>query len=226
MHRTLKAETTRPAANTFQGQQRKFNRFIEECIQERPHEALGMLTPASYDIASSRMMPRTIAPFEYPDHFEVRYVSASVGIRWNHRWVNVSQTCKGQYLGLEEIEENVWDVFYGPIKLVRFHEDKMRIEDEHGRLERQRRKTRKVLPRCLDDFASQVPGHSPKGAVNNTAAVPTKRPLGGVALQEAVNSTSSVNQIVGGSLTPARCIADIRSSEFMKADAAPPEAKQ
>lgn len=42
MHRTLKAETTRPAANTFQGQQRKFNRFIDEFNQERPHEALGM----------------------------------------------------------------------------------------------------------------------------------------------------------------------------------------
>ena len=53
-------------------------------------------------------MPSKIAPFEYPDHFEVRYVSANGGIRWNHRWVNVSQTCSGQYIGLEEIDHQLW----------------------------------------------------------------------------------------------------------------------
>lgn len=100
-----------------------------------------MQTPASCYTPSSRKIPRKIAPFEYPDHYEVRYVSANGGIRWNHQWVNVSQTCKGQYVGLEEIEESVWNVYYGPIKLGRFHEGKMRIEDEYGRLERQRQKT-------------------------------------------------------------------------------------
>jgi putative transposase len=100
-----------------------------------------MHTPAFYYTPSSRLMPRKISPFKYPVHFEVRYVSANGGIRWNHQWVNVSQTCKGQHVGLEEIEENVWNVDYGPIKLGRFHEQKMRIEDEYGRLERQRRKT-------------------------------------------------------------------------------------
>jgi transposase InsO family protein len=142
MHKTLKAETTRPAANTFQGQQRRFNRFMEEFNKERPHEALGMMTPASHYEISSRRMPRSIEPFEYPDHFEVRYVSANGGIRWNHRWVNVSQTCKGQYVGMEEIEEGLWNVYFGPIKLGRFHEQSMRIEDEYGRLERQHRKSK------------------------------------------------------------------------------------
>ena len=87
-------------------------------------------TPASQYTLSSRPMPSTIAPFEYPDHFEVRYVSANGGIRWNHRWVNVSQTCRGQYIGLEEIDHQLWDVHYGPIKLGRFHEQSMKIEDE------------------------------------------------------------------------------------------------
>src|SRR6185295_19265184 len=38
MHRTLKAETTRPPAHSPTGQQRKFNVFIEEFNNERPHE--------------------------------------------------------------------------------------------------------------------------------------------------------------------------------------------
>ena len=47
MHRTLKAETTRPAAGSLAAQQRKFNCFRDEFNHERPHEALDMQTPAS-----------------------------------------------------------------------------------------------------------------------------------------------------------------------------------
>src|SRR6185369_10852744 len=38
MHRTLKAETTRPPARTLAAQQRKFNAFRAEFNDERPHE--------------------------------------------------------------------------------------------------------------------------------------------------------------------------------------------
>jgi transposase InsO family protein len=40
MHRTLKAETTRPPAGSLAAQQRRFNVFREEFNHERPHEAL------------------------------------------------------------------------------------------------------------------------------------------------------------------------------------------
>ncbi len=40
MHRTLKAETIRPAAATFLQQQERFDRFVHEFNTERPHEAL------------------------------------------------------------------------------------------------------------------------------------------------------------------------------------------
>ncbi len=50
MHRTLKAETTRPAAANLNAQQRKFNRFREEFNQERPHEALDQETPARINL--------------------------------------------------------------------------------------------------------------------------------------------------------------------------------
>jgi len=47
MHRTLKAETTRPAAGSLGAQQRRFNVFREEFNHERPHEALDQETPAA-----------------------------------------------------------------------------------------------------------------------------------------------------------------------------------
>ncbi len=104
MHRTLKAATTRPAAGSLGAQQRRFNAFREEFNHVRPHEALAQQTPAACYHPSPRPMPDRLPPLEYPDHFEVRYVSANGGIRWNHRWVNVSTVCVGEYVGLEEID--------------------------------------------------------------------------------------------------------------------------
>jgi len=136
MHRTLKAETTRPAAGSLAAQQRRFNAFRDVFNHERPHEALDQQTPASCYRPSSREMPSTLPPLEYPDRFEVRYVSANGGIRWNCDWVNVSIVCVGEYVGLEEIDNGIWNIYFGPLKLGRLIERHMRIEDEYGRLNR------------------------------------------------------------------------------------------
>lgn len=139
MHRTLKAEATRPPSANHIAQQRRFNRFRAEFNNERPHEALDMQTPASLYDASPRAMPNKLPPLEYPDRFEVRYVSANGGIRWNSQWVNVSHVCIGEYIGLEEIDNGIWNVYFGPLKLGRLLERHMRIEDAYGRLKRHNR---------------------------------------------------------------------------------------
>jgi transposase InsO family protein len=138
MHRTLKAETTRPPARTRRAQQHRVDRFRQEFNLERPHEALDMQTPASRYEPSPRQMPHKLPPLQYPDRFEVRYVSANGGIRWNRQWVNVSITCAGEYIGLEEIDDGVWNVYFGPLKLGRLLERHLRIEDAYGRLKRHR----------------------------------------------------------------------------------------
>ncbi len=81
-------------------------------------------------------MPSKLPPLEYPDRFEVCYVSANGGIRWHHHWVNVSSTCVGEYVGLEEIDNGIWNVYFGPLKLGRLHEKHMRIVDASGNLTR------------------------------------------------------------------------------------------
>jgi transposase InsO family protein len=136
MHRTLKAETTLPPAGSLAAQQRRFNRFREEFNNERPHEALDQQTPASQYTASARPFPHKIPPLVYPDRFELRYVSSNGGIRWKWEWVNVSIVCAGEYVGLEEIDDGIWNVYFGPLKIGRFHERLMRIEDVYGRLKR------------------------------------------------------------------------------------------
>ena len=41
-------------------------------------------------------------------------VSANGGIRWNRRWVNVSIVRVGGCVGLEEIEDGIWNVYFEP----------------------------------------------------------------------------------------------------------------
>jgi transposase InsO family protein len=136
MHKTLKDETTHPPGANLRAQQRKFNAFVHEFNHERPHEALDMRTPSELHRASPRQMPDKLLTPEYPDRFEVRYVSANGGIRWQSQWVNVTGALIGEYVGLEEVGDGLWDVYFGPKKIGRLHERLMRIEDCYGRTSR------------------------------------------------------------------------------------------
>jgi hypothetical protein len=93
-----------------------------------------MNTPAGFYEPSPRPMPSKLPPLDYPGHFEVRYVSFNGGIRWKRDWVNVSIVCAGEYVGLEEIDNGIWNVYFGPLKLGRLLEEHMRIEDANGKL--------------------------------------------------------------------------------------------
>jgi hypothetical protein len=132
MHRTLKRDTIHPPKGNLAAQQTCFNRFRMEFNDERPHEALGQDTPSSRYRPSSRVLPKTLPPVEYPAHYEVRYVSANGGIRWKCAWVCVTHTLAGEFVGLNEIGDGLWDVYFGPVQLGRMDERKLRIEDHRG----------------------------------------------------------------------------------------------
>jgi putative transposase len=148
MHKTLKAETTRPPAFGMRGQQRRFDDFREEYNEVRPHEGLNQETPGSLFVPSSRKMPDRIPKLEYPPHYETRYVSANACMRWKSRFVNVGSCCIGEWIGLEEIGDGIWDVYFGRLKLGRLLEEHLRIEDQFG------------LPMSPDCFVTYQPGRS------------------------------------------------------------------
>ena len=133
MLRTRKAEATRPPSGNLQAQQIRFNRFRGEYNDERPHEALDQETPGSVYQPSPRELPRKLPSLDYPGHLEVRLVSRNSGIRWNRHWVCVTHTLAGEYVGLEEVDNGIWDVYFGPLKLGRLDERILRIEDHKGR---------------------------------------------------------------------------------------------
>lgn len=150
MHRTLKAETQRPPAGNRGAQQRAFDRFRETFNDERPHEALGQRPPASVYQSSPRPFPDRLPAIEYPAHWEVRRVSHNGGIKWHDHRVNVSHVLSEEYVGFVETGDGLWDVYFGPLLLGRFHEPLLRIEDAHGRLARNPNYPAPVLPMSLD----------------------------------------------------------------------------
>jgi transposase InsO family protein len=138
LHRTLKRETARPAARTRRAQQQRFDVFRTEFNTIRPHQALADATPDSIYVRSPRPYPSTLPAVEYPGHFEVRRVRSNGGIRWAKDWVNISHVLVGELVGLEEIDEGEWDLYFGRRKLGRLHERLGRVEDALGRLARKR----------------------------------------------------------------------------------------
>jgi transposase InsO family protein len=122
MHRTLKQATTRPPAGDLVRQQKRFDAFRLEFNTERPHEAIGMKRPAELYRPSPRLFPSVLPRIEYPGHFEVRRVSRNGGIRWRRGWLNVSHPLIDEYVGLEEVDDAIWDLYFGSMLLGRFDE--------------------------------------------------------------------------------------------------------
>jgi len=129
MHRTLKQEATIPPASSLRGQQRKFDGFREEFNQERPHESLGMKRPAEVYQASDRSMPKRLEPYDYPGHYLVRRVSRSGTIRVLGRQIFVSNTLQEDYVGLEEVDDGVYDLYFCFYQIGRYDLKANKIRD-------------------------------------------------------------------------------------------------
>lgn len=127
MHRTLKAETTRPPEPTLARQQKRFDRFVHDFNHERPHETLGQKRPVSLYTPSPRPYPKTLPALEYDGHLEVRKVDHRGTIKWKNEKLFLSHTLSGEIVGLEEIDDGAWSLYYGPVLLARFDERERRF---------------------------------------------------------------------------------------------------
>ena len=129
MHKTLKAEATIPAKADMKSQQAEFDRFVHEFDCERPHEALGMLTPAQVYRQSDRIF-LDVKVVSYPCGFLTRNVRDNGCIKWRGREVFISEMLSGQTLGLSPICYNdihVYDVYYSTLKIGRLDGDLCRF---------------------------------------------------------------------------------------------------
>lgn len=127
MHRTLKAEATRPPGKNLRGQQQRFARFVREYNEERPHESLGQKPPARIWTPSEREYPRTVKDPEYPGHHLVRKVDNGGSIKFKRRGVFLSVTLRKEWIGLEEITDGVWGIYFYDVRLGTLEEREWRL---------------------------------------------------------------------------------------------------
>lgn len=117
MHRTLKAETANPPSANLRQQQTAFRRFEQEYNQVRPHEALGYRTPAQVYVASAREYPRRLPELEYPAGVHLRRISQQGSLKWRTERTFLSQVLARQTVGLLEVDDDLYEVYYGPLLL-------------------------------------------------------------------------------------------------------------
>jgi transposase InsO family protein len=136
MHRTLKAETSRPPAPSLRQQQRRFDRFRQTYNEDRPHEALSQEPPTDHYRPSPRPYPDRIPEPWYDADHAVRQVRSTGEIKWGGDYVFISESLVGEPVGIAETEQGDW--------IVRFMETDLGIID---------RKTKK-----LRRFSAARPG--------------------------------------------------------------------
>ena len=85
-------------------QQGKFDDFIEEFNQDRPHEGLGMKCPAEVYRPSTRPY-QGLPDLSYPFHDNTVYVTLCGRICLHRKKINLSTVFAGQAVGLKEVEE-------------------------------------------------------------------------------------------------------------------------
>lgn len=127
LHRTLKAETTRPPEPDLPMQQARFERFRTEYNEIRPHAALAQEPPAAHYHRSERPLPARLPAPAYAGHLLVRRVGPSGSIKLSSRDLFVSSVLKGEQVALEEIDDGVWSVYYYRLLLGRLDVRKWQI---------------------------------------------------------------------------------------------------
>lgn len=122
MHRSLKRRAIRPARGSLSAQQRAFNAFRTEYNEERPHETLGMATPASRYTPSPRPYPTRLRDPEYPGHFLVKAITTGGTFRLHRRVLYLANALTGELVGLDEVDDGVWHIYFGTVLIATLDE--------------------------------------------------------------------------------------------------------
>lgn len=120
-HLTLKQETAQPPQPTLRAQQRCFDSFRREYNHERPHEALQQRTPADLYVRSAREFPDQVDEPEYPSAYEVLTPKAWGHVTFRGATYFISSALHRERVGLVEVEEGCFDVYFCDYLLGRIH---------------------------------------------------------------------------------------------------------
>lgn len=127
MHRTMEQEVAQPPAANRRQQQQAQERFRREYNEVRPHEALGMQTPAAVYQPSARKFPSRVPEVEYPTTMQVRSVRPHGHFRWKQHDVFLSEVLWGENVGLLPEDDRWFTIYFAQLPLARFDSRKLQV---------------------------------------------------------------------------------------------------
>ncbi len=127
MHLTLKKEATKPASFNLLQQQERFDQFSEVYNNQRPHQALAGAYPGDLYTPSAREYYLPDEP-EYPYHDYTKRVTRCGRLCVGQRKISLSIVFAGQYVGLSEVDDDVWQVSFMEYDLGFFDKERDRVE--------------------------------------------------------------------------------------------------
>lgn len=123
MHRDLKAYCKKRIKSTLSKQQRVMDSFRKEYNEVRPHEALEMKTPATIHTRSKKLFNEKATKYDYDFHTRKIKVYNNGAARWGaYHWIFISRGAIGRYVGVQEIGDGIWNVYYRNVLLGYFDE--------------------------------------------------------------------------------------------------------
>jgi len=122
MHRTLKADATRPSLANLLQQQERFDEFRREYNYERPHESLGMKRPGDVYQKSTRPY-RGLPDITYPGYDKALLISHCGRVCIKKLKVHISKALANQPVGLKLVDPGVWQVDFMDYTLGYFDEE-------------------------------------------------------------------------------------------------------
>lgn len=128
MHRTLKEWIERLLQYDLMSQQESFVAFRKEFNEVRPHQSLGQKPPASA-FQPYRPFPTLPSKIEYDTTMTVRAVRSNGQIKWDGEMIFASEVLAGENIGLLKVDEALWAIHYGAVRIGYLDELTNRIQN-------------------------------------------------------------------------------------------------
>ena len=118
MHKDLKAFCRPRPASTLSKQQLIMDEFKNEYNHIRPHESIKMKTPHSVHQRSTREYQERKTEYDYPFEHKRLKVTINGAARWGaYHWLWIGRGAKGRYLAAEQVDDNIWNVYFRNVLL-------------------------------------------------------------------------------------------------------------
>jgi hypothetical protein len=99
------------------------------------------MTPADVYSPSPRQLPLRLPEIEYPDYYVLRKVHPQGDLRWKCRQIYLSETLAGETVGLEQVSDRIWNIYFTTLKLATLDQFTYKIEKLYPK---RRKRTKKI----------------------------------------------------------------------------------